>query len=56
MAANWLQNLLITTNELLDPVLFLRSVMNSNESSVRLGKGGLGVREGDLGLTADHVV
>ena len=26
MAANWLQNLLITNNELLDPVLFLRSV------------------------------
>ena len=26
MAANWFQNLLITNNELLDPVLFLRSV------------------------------
>ena len=28
MAANWLQNLLITNNELLDPVLFFRSVGN----------------------------
>ena len=27
MATNWLQNLLITNNELLDPVLFLRSVV-----------------------------
>ena len=31
MADNWLQNLLITNNELLDPVLFLRSVHISIE-------------------------
>ena len=29
MAANWLQNLLITNNELLDPVLFFRSVVRA---------------------------
>ena len=27
MAVNWLQNWLITNNELLDPVLFFRSVV-----------------------------